>query len=83
MTDNNPIVEVDETLLEKIEREGQFCTLGLYIQRPGVVYACRINQTFANLDSVSQFIFDGGIGNIENVKDGMTVVISSIGWTGY
>lgn len=63
--------------LVKFRAGGQWSRLGLAIEQPATVFTARINDTFASLDGVVEFIYDGGVGTLADVKVGMTVFVGS------
>lgn len=63
--------------LAKFRAGGQWSKLGLVIQQPETVYTARINDTFASVDGVVEFIYDGGSGTLADVKVGMTIFVGT------
>lgn len=63
--------------LVKFRAGGQWSKLGLVIQQPETVFTARINDTFASLDGVVEFIYDGGSGTLADVKVGMTIFVGT------
>lgn len=63
--------------LEKIRSDDQSSELFLAIFKPATVYTARINQTFSTLDRVVEITYDGGVGTLADVLEGMTMWIGS------
>jgi hypothetical protein len=57
---------------------GQHSKLYLGFPSPSTIFTCRVAQSFATTDMITQFIYDGGTGTYTDILPGMTIWIGTV-----